>query len=158
MPKEAIGYLTNDGRFFEVEEEAEEYEAHIALKAVLEDVGTLEHVQFMNTLAAAQDEVLRYINANRAASQYRSKICVSEGVKDDAGTEEDNEALLEFAIDGDEPLPNVGSSKQQKEIQHERKVNGIGGGGVDASNVRSSKDMATPTCAGLEKTCTSDGT
>lgn len=144
MPKEAIGYLTQDGKFFEVEEDAEEHEAWISLKAALDEVGSIDIDAFMMIVATIPKEVRRYINANEAANSARA-VQDADRKEDQARREGVVKTVLEQPPSLGEPLPDLGSSQQQKALQLERKINGPGSRGVDASDVRGSEDMAVGT-------------
>lgn len=140
--KEAIGYTTDDGKFFETCDEAEEHESWMALRvAIKEVVGESEVVPVLAAIAAIPNEIRRYINANEAAARCR-EIQARISAEDQAIREARDEGVLQQSARLNEPLPDMGSSQQQKAVQFERKINGLGGGGVDASDVCSRKDLA----------------
>lgn len=142
--KEAVGYLTEDGKFFEGMDEAEEYEAFNALRSALVELCGVDVEVFTAVCSSIPNEIRRYINANEAATRYR-EIQASLSTQDQAGREGDSQAILEQQTSLDEPLPDMGSSQQQKALRLERAINGIGSGRTDASDVRSSEDMAVRT-------------
>lgn len=146
--KEAIGYTTDDGKFFEGIEEAEEHEAWQALQSALFEVATMDREMFMQVIVTIPNEIRRYINANEAAARCR-EIQARISAEDQAVREARDESVLQQSTRLDEPLPDMGSSQQQKAIQLERKINGPRSGGVDASDVRSGQDLAIGICTEL---------
>lgn len=142
--KEAIGYITEDGKFFEGIDEAEEHEAFVALQLALVDVGGVNISAMLKVIVTIPNEIRRYINANEAATRYR-EIQASLSAKDNTRGEADTQVLFEQQTRIDEPLPNMGSSVEQKEVQLERAIDGIRSRGTDASDVRSSEDLAIRT-------------
>lgn len=155
--KEAYGYITEDGKFFENQEDAEEYEAWISLSAALNEITAIDATSVLAIIVTVPNEIRRYIDANAAANKLRAgalpneaatryrEIQASVSAKDTAGREANNETVLEQSPRIDESLPDMGCSKLKEEIQLKCKIDGIRSGRVDAPDVRSSTNMAIGT-------------
>lgn len=147
--KEATGYLSEDGKFFESQEEAEEYEAWISLKNAIDEVGVTDIVVVIATIP---NEIRRYINANEAASKYRS-LQANDSAKDEARRKRPAAFVLEQQANCDEPLSDMGSGIIKEEVRLERKIDGVGNRRIDASDVCGSEDLAVGTHTEPTETC-----
>jgi hypothetical protein len=113
--KEAVGYITEDGKFFEGIDEAEEYEAFNALRSELVEISIIEPELFMSVCSCIPNAVRRYINANEAATRYR-EIQASLSAKDNTIREADTQTVLKQPSRIDESLSNMGGSVVKEEI------------------------------------------
>lgn len=142
--KEAIGYITEDGKFFEGMDEAEEHEAFKALRSALVEICGVDVEVFTAVCSSIPNEIRRYINANEAATRYR-EIQASLSAQDQARREDNSQALFEQQARIDEPLPDMGSGVVEEAVQQQRAIDGIGSGGINAPDVRSSENLAVGT-------------
>lgn len=142
--KEVAGYITDDGKFFDSMDEAEEYEAWISLSRALVEISTIEPTSLLAVIATIPDEIRRYINANEAATRSR-EIQASLSAEDHNLGEADTQAVFEQSSRIDEPLPDMGGSIVEETIRQQRTIDGIGSGRIDAPDVRSSENLAVGT-------------
>lgn len=132
--KKVRGYLTNDDVFFGTKEEAELHEA----TRMLELSCSLMHLRTAAVLTVIDElslQIERYINAKRRVNKHPT---------DNNPSEADTVSVLELSPRGFESVSYIRDSKRPEEVRHYSPLDGIGGGGDDASGVRGSEDLATP--------------
>jgi len=148
------GFRTEDGNFFENEEEAVLHEAILKLAVAALDLG-VDPDKLMRIIDACDKEIEHYITARRAARP--TSIAVADlGEQFHERTAEEAEAKLEQSLGGDGAVSDVGDSELAETVADPGKVNGPGSRRVDASGVRGSEDLATEPYPGLTTTRTGD--
>jgi len=155
--KKTSGYLTDDGRFFEEEEEAEFAEAEQALLKSLPPA--LKNIdRFVEVILGSMTEIRRYYNAYSAIN--RNGVATRDDPEPDGGdsewqrdnrteevrgdldqeddrpAEEDAEGVLELPPGVREPMPDVGRHIQPTKIRQQRPIHGARGRRGNASGVR----------------------
>lgn len=148
--KRAAGYITDDGSFFEKEDEARLYEAELRLRARLTAaVPVVDPDRFLGIVWNILPELREYLNVykaphadaeveDRAEDRREETAKADDGLGHVSSAEEDLASLLKFKARGSEHVPNVGSGARPEKVQDGRKKHGARGRGSDASNVRSS--------------------
>jgi hypothetical protein len=154
--KKTTGYLTDDGRFFDLEEEAEFAEAEQALLKSLPPA--LKNIdRFVEVILGSMTEIRRYFNAYSAINhgtatrndpggdepdgEWQRDNRVEEvpgdlDQEDDRPTEEDVESILELPPGVREPVPDVGRHIQPTKVRQQRPIHGARGRRGNASGVR----------------------
>jgi hypothetical protein len=136
--KKAEGFITEDGTFFEREEEAELHEAEMRLRTKLGvEYPDLSQGKFFEIVTQLIGDVGAYINAYQTAnkrdpaeSEVGEEVRVSEPAKADDGlghvssTEKDLASLLKLPARGSEHVPDVGSGSWPEEVPDRRKKHG----------------------------------
>lgn len=113
MPREAKGFLCEDGRFFEDQETAELYEAKEALWQRLEGLKKAPDRVF-EMIDACGLELRRYLDALKATR-------TSEYHGDNGEGQEGTTPVLKQQVDRPEPVPDVGRSAYAEDIFNDRK-------------------------------------
>jgi hypothetical protein len=137
--KEAQGYVTDDGTFFESKLEASLYEAELDLRHKLGSM-TAEVEAFLAVVITLMPELRRYIDAHNAASTAkldqqtededraetvnRSSTEIDAGAGHVSSTEEDLASLLQLPTRGPSNVSNVGSRPRAKEVSKRRAKHG----------------------------------
>jgi hypothetical protein len=137
--KQATGYITEDGTFFERQEEASLHEAEQRLRSRLVEVnGTVDPEKFMNLVLGVMRELKGFVDAYNAADTTERNqqdkdgeaVDDSETPASDASighvspTEEDLASLLKLPSRGPRNVPDVGSSPRPKEVSKRRPKHG----------------------------------
>jgi len=140
--RKAEGFITNDGTFFERQEEAELHEAETKLRVKLSvDFPNLSQGKFFIILDDAIEVIGEYIDAYKAhdtAKRAETKDEIGDKVDDSeppeahdslghvSSTEEDLTSLLKLPTRGHGNVSDVGSSPRAEEVPHRRKKHGPG--------------------------------
>jgi hypothetical protein len=135
--KKAAGFVTDDGTFFEDEQEAKMHEAESRLIRKLSEVLPETAVeQFISLIMGSSGEIEEYINAantverNKAKEQDRGATEASGtpevvgGAGHVSSTEEDLASLLKLPSRGHEHVPDVGDRSRSKKISDRRAKHG----------------------------------
>lgn len=167
--RKVSGYQTHDGELFSSAIDAELHEAQIEfIKRIRELAQGVNVNRLMDLIAASLTQTERYVNAlqnanaqdkirNTAVSirteqpsdtfraqpsrdEPSSPIDIGEGVVLHTG--QSITSLLKQSARRRGVLSNMGSGPLSEETRHESEIDGVGGGGDDASDVRSGEDMA----------------
>lgn len=158
--KQAQGFVTFDGTFFEKQEEALLHEAEMRLRqALISSAPEVKVERFMAVLFEVRNEAGEYINAYAAAyppkpdqqAEVEDRAEIDDGLSAEApasqghisSAEEDLAALLKLPTRGPGHVPDVGSGSRTEKVQERRSEHGSRVRRTDASGVRSRKDMAT---------------
>lgn len=158
MTQKVTGYITNDGKFFPDEREAAEYEAHVDLVRVLQEVGARNVPAIIQLINGCRNEIERYLAVHPVAvaaetekgdtyevdtSGFGEGAADGEGSDDDHISEENDEdaeddtaTVLPLPPGVREPMPDVGRHIQSTKVRVQRPVNVTRGGGGNASGVR----------------------
>jgi hypothetical protein len=148
------GFRTEDGNFFENEEEAVLHEAILKLAVAALDLG-VDPDKLMRIIDACDKEIEHYITARRAARP--TSIAVADlGEQFHERTAEEAEAKLEQSLGGDGAVSDVGDGKLAETMADAWKGDGLGSWRPDASSVWGNENMATDPYPGLTSTRTSD--
>jgi hypothetical protein len=133
--REAKGFVTDDGTFFEDDKEAALYEAELRLKARLAEVlPNLNQDAFFAVVVGAMQELTEFINAHHAWNPPKTKEPDGEaasGTAEDttgaghvSSTEEDLASLLKLPTRGHSDVPDVGSRPRTEKVSDRRKKHG----------------------------------
>jgi hypothetical protein len=153
--KKVSGFMTSDGRFFDLEEEAEFAEAESLLVRQLHDQRLKSTDRFLELLVTSMTAVRRYLNAYSAIDHGTATRDDPGGnaedtagdmdaideqgdldQEDDRPPEEEAESVLELPPGVREPVPDVGRHIQPTKIRQQRPINGPRGRRGNASSVR----------------------
>jgi hypothetical protein len=151
--KKTTGYLTDDGRFFDLEEDAEFAEAEQALLKSLPPA--LKNIdRFVEVILGSMTEIRRYYNAYTAINdrtptrndpggdepesewQRDNEVPSDLDQEDDSIAEEGAESVLELPPGVREPVPDVGRHIQPTKVRQQRPIHGARGRRGNASGVR----------------------
>jgi len=149
------GFRTEDGNFFEMEDEAVLHEAILKLAVAALDLG-VDPDKLMRTVDACDKEIEHYIAARRA-TRAAQPTSANFGEQFHEGTTEETTTEFQQSIGGDGAVSDVGDGELAETVAGEGKVNGPGGGRVDARSVWGSEDLAIVPYPGLAPARTSDG-
>lgn len=156
--KQASGYVTDDGTFYEREVDAQLHETENRLRHRLaEEFHNLNQEMFFTVVFTIMPALRSYINAHDAAHPDVSDPTEDENRGEDqpdtseasdslghvSASEESIASLLKLSVGRPSHVPDVGGGSRTEALPDGGSVNGSGGGGVDASDVRSGEDMAT---------------
>lgn len=156
--KQAHGFITADGSFFESEYEAELHEAHQTLVGLM-SIAELSYPDSVLSFIGENNEAIeRYIKASRVLQAVRREQETDEwdgldpedeaDKKDEAARDDQLTSVLKQSVGIDEYVPNMGRGQQPEKVQHRSKVDGSRGREPDARRVRGSEDMATSVRSG----------
>lgn len=148
--KRVSGFLTNDGTYFDTEDEARLYDAMAALTFAATNVGANPKAVFV-IVDGCMNQIEEYINAKRAhqkaehANPFSAEPTASPAFNytNDGTTETPIPSILEQPPHVDEYVPDVGSGVGAEEIPDISKINGPGIRPHDARSVLSDTPMAT---------------
>lgn len=165
--RQAAGYLTDDGTFFDNANDAELYESIEALTAKAE-AERIDPTKLIAAVDKCQDEIRRYIDAKLPEPTFSPYDKVSVEAKydpkapfiihwpDDANNKNplgidhtDNaratgyaQAVFEQPSRSDESMSNMGSGISAETLRDNSPLDGPGSRRSDASSIRSDPDMA----------------
>lgn len=147
--KRVSGFLTNDGTYFDTEDEARLYDAMAALTFAATNVGANPKAVFV-IVDGCMNQIEEYINAKRAhqkaehANPFGPSAATPPVVNytDDGTTETPIPSILEQSVDQYESMPDVGSGVIAEAVPNSGSVNGSGIRQRDARSVRSDTTLA----------------
>jgi len=140
--REVVGYLTDDGAFYEAESDAEKHEATYALVGAFSQyVGKSGNIdRFQNVIINLAPEIRRYLNAVEGPERQSETVSEVEQAtveretrhrpsKVDIHSPDDGlgSALVGLVEQPDRGLmhvPNMGDRSRAEEVQQRRKVDG----------------------------------
>jgi hypothetical protein len=133
--KEAKGFITGDGSFFEKREDAELFEAEGRLRDALAfTVPAVDPDRFLSIIEMCMTPVKVYIDAvNKARpdiAENAAKVAATEQAPPDDGlghisaAEEDLEGLLKLPVRGSSDVPDVGSRPRSEKVSNRSKKHG----------------------------------
>jgi len=146
------GFLSDDGTFFDAEEDAELYEATHALEAIVSNIGANPE-KFMIVVDGCRKQIRRYLDAKDKYEQSEGRAW--DEAASPAAHNADNRGpegtapVLEQPADGPEPVPDLGSGIGSEAVSADGKVDGIGGGRTHARGVLGASYMATTSSAAI---------
>jgi len=149
------GFRTEDGNFFEMEEEAVLHEAILKLAVAALDMG-VDPDKLMRIVDDCDKEIEHYITARRAAGKAQL-ASVDFGGQFHEGTTEETATELQQSIGGDGTVSDVGDGELAETVASTGKVDGPRSGRVDARSVWGSEDLAAVSYPGLATARTGDG-
>lgn len=170
MTKQVKGFLADDGTFFVNQSEARRHDAEQTIIELCES-HNIEAGRFVELIRRWAYVIKEYIDADKA-TQQANQHCnharpepeayseqadaradqrpTNQELRDaepDQADDEDGtdhaQTLLEQSLGGSEPLSDVGSDTYAEAIRHQGASYGVGGGGSDASGLRSDQVLAT---------------
>lgn len=163
--RQASGFITEDGTFFETEEEAKLHEAEQWLRGqMVMHFPQIDVDGILNLVETLRTELGEYLNATAAHLRTQTKKQNRTGDQDSSSSEvsghlghvssakEDLEALLQLPSRRPSHVPDVGSGPRTEKVQERREEHGPGVRGTDAPSVRSGEDMAVEPSAKAGRT------
>ncbi len=138
--KHTEGFVTDDGTFFENEEEAALYEAEFRLRGALSKTfPQLNQEPFFTIVLSLKRELMEYLDAHSTANATKPvadeseigeqvepsqppEAHVSQGYL--TGTEEDIASVLKLPIRRHSHVPDVGSGAQSEEVPDRSAIDG----------------------------------
>jgi len=148
------GFRTEDGNFFENEEEAVLHEAILGLAIAALDLG-VDPDKLMRIIDVCDKEIEHYITARRAA-RPTSPAVADSSEQFHEGTAEEVAGEFEQPPGGDGAVSDVGDSELAKTVANTGKVDGSGSRRIDARSVWGSEDLAIDPYPGLTPTRAGD--
>jgi hypothetical protein len=141
MMKKTQGFVTEDGTFFESEQEAMLHEAEMKLRGVLS--GVYPHIvqdTFFEVIFGVMPELKEYMNAYNAPStakrnqppekqdgaevEHSREAQADGGIGHVSSTEKDLEALLKLPARGSVHVPDMGRGSRTKKVSERREKHG----------------------------------
>jgi len=148
------GFRTEDGNFFENEEEAVLHEAILGLAIAALDLG-VDPDKLMRIIDVCDKEIEHYITARRAARPTGPTVAY-RGEQFNQGTAEEAATKFEQPLGGDGAVSDVGYGELAKTVADTGKVDGSGSRRIDARSVWGGEDLAIDPYPGLTPTRTGD--
>lgn len=165
--RNVTGFLSDDGVFFDVQEDAELYEALHMLQLTVKNIGA-DPEKFMIVVDGCRKQLRRYLDAKSSyeesekrgigqASAEASGAAKATPNRANGGPSERHAPVFEQPADEREHVPDVRSGVSAEVVRDNSTVDGTGSGGIDARGVRGAAHLATTSPAALATSRTVHG-